>query len=43
VQATDIGRLVLPCSIILTVIGMAAVPAILRAIHVDPGTMLRAD
>jgi putative ABC transport system permease protein len=43
VKATDIGMLALPCSIILAVISIAAVPAILRAIHVDPGTMLRAD
>jgi ABC-type antimicrobial peptide transport system permease subunit len=43
VRATDFAMLALPCSIILAVICMAAVPAILRAIHVDPGTMLRAD
>jgi predicted permease len=43
VKATDIGMLALPCSIMLAVICIAAVPAILRAIHVDPGTMLRAD
>jgi ABC-type antimicrobial peptide transport system permease subunit len=43
VKATDIGMLALPCLIILAVICIAAVPAILRAIHVDPGTMLRAD
>jgi ABC-type antimicrobial peptide transport system permease subunit len=43
VRATDIGMLALPCSIILAVVCVAAVPAILRAIHVDPGTMLRAD
>jgi putative ABC transport system permease protein len=43
VKATDIGMLALPCLIILVVICIAAVPAILRAIHVDPGTMLRAD
>ena len=43
VKATDIRMLALPCLIILTVICVAAMPAILRAIHVDPGTMLRAD
>jgi predicted permease len=43
VKATDVGMLALPCLIILVVICIAAVPAILRAIHVDPGTMLRAD
>ncbi len=43
VEATDLGMLVLPCAIILAVICIAAVPAILRAIHIDPGSMLRAD
>jgi predicted permease len=43
VRATDIVMLAVPCSIILAVACMAAVPALLRAIHVDPSTMLRAD
>jgi predicted permease len=43
VRATDIGMLALPCSIIVAVACVAAVPALLRAIHVDPSTMLRAD
>jgi ABC-type antimicrobial peptide transport system permease subunit len=43
VKATDIFMLALPCSIILAVSCVAAVPALLRAIHVDPSTMLRAD
>jgi hypothetical protein len=43
VKATDIGMLALPCSIILVVACVASVPALLRAIHVDPSTMLRAD
>jgi ABC-type antimicrobial peptide transport system permease subunit len=43
VKATDIGMLALPCWIILAVACVAAVPALLRAIHVDPSTMLRAD
>jgi len=43
VKATDIGMLALPCSIIVAVACVAAVPALLRAIHVDPSTMLRAD
>jgi putative ABC transport system permease protein len=43
VRATDIVMLALPCSIILAVACTAAVPALLRAIHVDPSTMLRAD
>jgi ABC-type antimicrobial peptide transport system permease subunit len=43
VKATDIVMLALPCAIILAVACIAAVPALLRAIHVDPGTMLRAE
>jgi O-antigen/teichoic acid export membrane protein len=43
VKATDPGALALPCLIILAVICIAAVPAVLRAIHIDPATMLRAD
>ena len=43
VKATDIVMLALPCSIILAVACIAALPAILRAIKVDPSTMLRAD
>jgi predicted lysophospholipase L1 biosynthesis ABC-type transport system permease subunit len=43
VKATDMVMLALPCSIILAVACVAAVPALLRAIHVDPSTMLRAD
>jgi putative ABC transport system permease protein len=43
VKATDMVMLALPCSIILAVACIAAVPAILRAIQVDPSMMLRAD
>jgi putative ABC transport system permease protein len=43
VKATDIAMIALPCSIILAIACIAAVPALLRAIHVDPSTMLRAD
>jgi putative ABC transport system permease protein len=43
VRATDISMFALPCSIILAVVCVAAVPALLRAIRVDPSTMLRAD
>jgi putative ABC transport system permease protein len=43
VKATDIAMLALPCSMILAVACIAAVPALLRAIHIDPSTMLRAD
>jgi predicted permease len=43
VKATDPGALALPCLIILAVICIAAVPAVLRAIRIDPATMLRSD
>ncbi len=43
VKATDIAMIALPCSIILAIACIAAVPALLRAIHVDPSTMLRSD
>jgi ABC-type antimicrobial peptide transport system permease subunit len=43
VKATDFGPLVLPGLIILIVICIAAIPAVLRAMHIDPATMLRSD
>ncbi len=43
VKATDVDMIALPCSIILAIACIAAVPALLRAIHVDPSTMLRSD
>jgi ABC-type antimicrobial peptide transport system permease subunit len=43
VKATDIAMIALPCSIILAIACVAAVPALLRAIHIDPSTMLRSD
>jgi putative ABC transport system permease protein len=43
VKATDIAMIALPCSIILAIACIVAVPALLRAIHVDPSTMLRSD
>jgi hypothetical protein len=43
VNATDVGVVALPWLMILVVLSIAAIPAILRAIQVDPVTMLRAD
>lgn len=43
VRATDSALLALPCLLILAAIGIAAVPAVFRAIHVDPVAMLRSD
>jgi predicted permease len=43
VNASDVGVVALPWLMILVVLSIAAIPAILRAIQVDPVTMLRAD
>jgi predicted permease len=43
VSATDVSVFAIPWLMILTVLSIAAIPAILRAIQVDPVTMLRAD
>jgi predicted permease len=43
VKATDLGMLALPSLTILVVALAAAVPAIVRAIRIDPVSMLRAD
>lgn len=43
VSATDAGVLAIPWLMILVVLSLAAIPAILRAIQVDPVTMLRTD
>ncbi len=43
VSATDVSVLAIPWLMILAVLSIAAIPAILRAIQVDPVTMLRTD
>jgi putative ABC transport system permease protein len=43
VSATDAGVLAIPWLMIMVVLLLAAIPAILRAIQVDPVTMLRTD
>jgi putative ABC transport system permease protein len=43
VSATDVSALAIPWLMILVVLSIAAIPAILRAIRVDPVTMLRID
>jgi hypothetical protein len=43
VSATDAGALAIPGLMILVVLSLAAIPAILRAIRVDPVSMLRTD
>jgi putative ABC transport system permease protein len=43
VKATDFGVLALPTATILAVALLAAVPAIVRAVRIDPATMLRLE
>jgi predicted permease len=43
VTVTDAAVMALPWLMILAVLSIAAIPAILRAVRVDPVTMLRAD
>ena len=43
VKPTDIGMLALPSVTILAAALLAALPAVLRAVHIDPAAMLRAD
>jgi putative ABC transport system permease protein len=43
VKATDPAMLALPWGILLLTAAIAAVPAILRALHIDPVAMLRAE
>jgi hypothetical protein len=43
VKATDVGVLALATATILAVALLAAVPAIVRAVRIDPAAMLRLD
>ncbi|HXB75103.1 MAG TPA: ABC transporter permease [Candidatus Acidoferrales bacterium] len=43
VKATDLGMLVLPWLAILAAALLAALPAVVRAVRIDPVSMLRAD
>ena len=43
VKATDIGMLALPSLVILVAAVLAALPAVVRAVRIDPVTMLRSD
>ncbi len=43
VKATDVGMLVLPSATILAAAVVAALPAVVRAVRIDPASMLRAD
>ena len=43
VKATDLGVLALPTVTILAVALLAALPAVIRAVRIDPATMLRSE
>ena len=43
VKATGVGMLALPSLAILAAAMLAAAPAVVRAVRIDPATMLRAD
>jgi ABC-type antimicrobial peptide transport system permease subunit len=43
VKATDLGVLALPAVIIFAVALLAALPAVIRAVRIDPATMLRSE
>lgn len=43
VKATDMAMLLLPSLTILTTALLAALPAVIRAVRIDPAKMLRAD
>ena len=43
VRGTDMGMLVVPSLTILAAASLAALPAVIRAVRIDPAEMLRAD
>jgi putative ABC transport system permease protein len=43
VKGTDVSMLVMPCAVLLGAALLAALPAVLRAVQIDPAVMLRAD
>jgi ABC-type antimicrobial peptide transport system permease subunit len=43
VKASDTGMLALPAITILTATLLASLPAVIRAVRIDPMTMLRAE
>jgi putative ABC transport system permease protein len=43
VKATDLGVLTLPAAIVFAVALLAALPAVIRAVRIDPATMLRSE
>ena len=43
VKATDVGALTLPTVTMLAVALLAVLPAVVRAVRIDPVTMLRSE
>jgi predicted permease len=43
VKATDLGVLALPSLALITAVLLAALPAVIRAVQIDPATMLRSE
>jgi putative ABC transport system permease protein len=43
VKGSDVSMLAIPCAVILTVAVVATLPAILRALRIDPVEILRAE
>ncbi len=43
VKRTDVGMMVLPGVVLLGAAGLAALPAVLRAVSIDPAVLLRAE
>jgi putative ABC transport system permease protein len=40
-KATDASMMMVPAGVLLTAAGLAALPAVLRAVKIDPVSMLR--
>ena len=43
VKGTDLSMLLLPAIVLLAAAGLAALPAVMRAVRIDPATMVRAE
>jgi hypothetical protein len=43
VKGTDVSMLVMPCAMLLGAALLASLPAVLRAVRIDPAVMLRAE
>jgi len=43
VKGTDVSMLAMPCAVLLGAALLASLPAVLRAVKIDPAVMLRAD